>query len=73
MQALRMANGEPNRAFEIIMQLGNMEEGEGLMEGDYGDDDYQNDEEGSQPVSGGNMFEALAQNPNFALIRQRIL
>lgn len=41
-----MANGDPNRAFEIIMQLGNMEEGEGLIEGEYGDEEFQ-DEDGS--------------------------
>ncbi len=39
--------------------------------GDEGGDDY-GDEEGSEPV-GGNPFAALAQNPNFQLIRQRIL
>ena len=44
--------------------------GEGAM--DEGDD--YGDEEGSADVgAGGNPFAALAQNPNFALIRQRIL
>lgn len=37
-----------------------------------GDDDY-GDEEGSGNIGAGNPFAALASNPNFALIRQRIL
>ena len=43
-------------------------EGAGAGEDDYGD------EEGSGVGGGGaNPFAALAQNPNFAMIRQRIL
>ena len=51
---------------------------EGGAPEDFGDDDY-GDEEGSANIAGGgagaggNPFAALASNPNFALIRQRIL
>lgn len=41
--------------------------------GDYGDEyGDEGEEEGSMPA-GANPFAALAQNPNFAMIRQRIL
>ena len=58
---------------------------EGADEGMFGEEGYddggqadeygeEGGEEGSEPIGeGGNLFEALAQNPNFALIRQRIL
>ena len=42
---------------------------------DLGDDDY-GDEEGSADIggdAGDNPFAALASNPNFAVVRQRIL
>lgn len=70
--ALRAAFGDPNRAFEYLMSGASF--GEGGAEGDVGmDDDGYGDEEGSADMSGGNPFAALASNPNFALIRQRIL
>lgn len=69
--ALRAAFGDPNRAFEYLMSGANFAEGaeggEGMEEDGYGD------EEGSADMSGANPFAALASNPNFALIRQRIL
>lgn len=53
-----MANGDPNRAFELIMSMGNLEDGEGMMEGEYGEEEYADEEgEGSMPIEGGNMFE----------------
>ena len=41
--------------------------------GDEGDEDASLGGEGLGAGAGGNPFAALAQNPNFALIRQRIL
>jgi hypothetical protein len=70
--ALRAAFGDPNRAFEYLMSGANFAEG-GEHEHDGGADDGYGDEEGSADVAGGNPFAALASNPNFALIRQRIL
>lgn len=71
--ALRAAQGVPDVAYEILasgMPLTGAED----MGDDYGDE---GDEEGSSVggamPGGANPFAALAQNPNFALIRQRIL
>jgi hypothetical protein len=73
--ALRAAYLDPNRAFDYLMsgipsdggQPGGGHEHDGGM--DYGDEEPS---EGGQDM-GGNPFAALASNPNFALIRQRIL
>jgi hypothetical protein len=62
------------------MALG-VEGAEGMFEGEYEDvgegdeygDEGEGQEEGGIPLEGNNLFQALAQNPNFALIRQRIL
>lgn len=75
---MRLAQGDPNRAFEILMSGG------GAL-GGGGADDYYGEEEASDPVGSGagvgggagagagNPLAALAANPNFAMIRQRIL
>lgn len=78
--ALRAAQGVPDIAYEILAsgmplnQLGNLP-----MGGDDGGDDPYGEEDEDPSVGGGSMpaganpFAALAQNPNFGLIRQRIL
>ena len=64
--ALRAAGGDPNIAFEFAMAGGvpaGMEEGD---EEDYGSED-------PNMSAANDPFLALAANPNFAMIRQRIL
>jgi hypothetical protein len=78
--ALRAAQGVPDVAYEILASgmplnaamLGAGGAG-GEAAGDYGDEyGDEGDEEGSMPA-GANPFAALASNPNFGMIRQRIL
>lgn len=83
--AIRAAQGNPDVAYEILASgmplnaamLGGAGAG-GIgagadAGGDYGDEyGEEGEEEGSMPA-GANPFAALASNPNFGMIRQRIL
>ncbi len=73
--ALRAAQGSPDVAFEILMSGIPLNEaalsgamGGGGAEADYGDE-Y--GDESDEPIGGGagNPLAAIAQNPNFQLIR----
>lgn len=66
--ALRAAQGNPDVAFEILLS-GGVPVGEGGGSEEFGDD-Y--GDESEDPMAG-NPLAAIAQNPNFQLIRQRIL
>lgn len=78
--ALRAAQGNPDIAYEILnsgMAEGGAGEHDVYGHEDMGDDEY-GDEEGSQSYAGegddgNNPFAALASNPNFGMIRQRII
>jgi UV excision repair protein RAD23 len=82
-QALRLAYGDPNRAFEYLMSgapLTGAGAGAEGGEDDYGDEDPSSYAgagagagAGGAGGAGNNPFAALASNPNFAMIRQRIL
>ena len=80
--ALRAAQGNPDVAYEILssgVPLNNaMLSGAGVGAGAPGQEDFgdeygdEGDEDSAMP-GGANPFAALASNPNFAMIRQRIL
>jgi hypothetical protein len=71
--ALRAAYLDPNRAFDYLMSGIPAEGGHDQHDpADEGMDDY-GEEGGAGADMGANPFAALASNPNFALIRQRIL
>ncbi len=72
---MRAAFGNPDRAFEYLMSGAAIPEGNAPGQQPEPDDDY-GDEGGAgagQLPPGANPFAALASNPNFAMIRQRIL
>lgn len=77
--ALRAAQGVPDIAYEILAsgmplnQLGQMPAGGDDIGDDYGDEGEEDPSIGGGMPAGANPFAALAANPNFALIRQRIL
>ena len=81
--ALRAAQGVPDVAYEILASgmplTSEMLNAASAGVGGGGEADYGDEygDEGEDPSvgggAGGNPFAALASNPNFALIRQRIL
>jgi hypothetical protein len=73
--ALRAAQGVPDVAYEILSSgMPLTQEALNAAEGDdYGDEGDEDASVGSNLSAGSNPFAALASNPNFGLIRQRIL
>lgn len=75
--AIRAAQGNPDVAYELLASgLPLNPAGAGGEPGaDYGDEygDEGEDEGAGGLPAGGNPFAALASNPNFGMIRQRIL
>jgi len=83
--AIRAAQGNPDVAYEILTS--GMPLNEAMLSGagagvgggaaagdDYGDEYGEEGEEGAGSMpAGANPFAALASNPNFGMIRQRIL
>lgn len=70
--ALRAAQGNPDVAYEILssgmpLNAGMGGEGDEGMEDDYGDEDPSVG--GGAPGGGANLLAAIADNPNFPLIR----
>ncbi len=64
--ALRAAFGNADRAFEFLLSGIPVE---GSQQNDYGDEEPAD----ANNPGAGNPFAALANNPNFEIIRQRIL
>ena len=80
--AIRAAQGNPDVAYEILAS--GLPLNEGMLSGvggagaaggdDYGDEYGDEGDEGAGGMpAGANPFAALASNPNFGMIRQRIL